>query len=66
MTLGGPANASATMATYVIDHGFKRYEFGYGSAVAVLLFVICFIFALVYQRFALRRDTEGALTRMVG
>ena len=61
MTLGGPANASATMATYLVDHGFKRYEFGYGSAVAVVLFVICFAFALVYQRFALRRDIEGAL-----
>jgi raffinose/stachyose/melibiose transport system permease protein len=66
MTLGGPANASTTMATYLIDHGFKRYEFGFGSAVAVILFVICFVFALLYQRFALRRDTEGALTRMVG
>jgi raffinose/stachyose/melibiose transport system permease protein len=66
MTLGGPANASATMATYLIDRGFRRYEFGYGSAVAVILFAICFAFALVYQRFALRRDTEGAVTRMVG
>jgi raffinose/stachyose/melibiose transport system permease protein len=66
MTLGGPANASTTMATYLIDHGFKRYQFGYGSAVAVVLFVICFVFALLYQRFALRRDTEGALTRMAG
>lgn len=66
MTLGGPANASSTMATYLIDHGFRRYEFGYGSAVAVILFIICFVFALVYQRFVLRRDTEGALTRMVG
>jgi raffinose/stachyose/melibiose transport system permease protein len=66
MTLGGPANDSSTMATYLIDHGFKRYEFGYGSAVAVLLFVICFVFALLYQRFALRRDTDGALTRMAG
>jgi raffinose/stachyose/melibiose transport system permease protein len=64
MTLGGPANASTTMATYLIDHGFKRYEFGYGSATAVILFLICFLFALLYQRFALRRDTEGALTRM--
>jgi raffinose/stachyose/melibiose transport system permease protein len=63
MTLGGPANASSTMATYLIDHGFKRYEFGYGSAVAVILFAICFVFALLYQRFALRRDTDGALTR---
>ena len=66
MTLGGPAGASATMATYLIDHGFRRYEFGYGSAVAVVLFVICFVFALLYQRFALRRDTMGALTGRVG
>ncbi|WIV55178.1 carbohydrate ABC transporter permease [Amycolatopsis nalaikhensis] len=66
MTTGGPANASTTMATYLVDHGFKRYEFGFGSAVAVILFVFCFVFALLYQRFALRRDTEGALTRMVG
>ncbi|HWV87535.1 MAG TPA: sugar ABC transporter permease [Capillimicrobium sp.] len=63
MTGGGPAGSSATMATYLIDHGFRRYEFGYGSAVAVILFVICFVFALVYQRYALRRDTAGALTR---
>lgn len=66
MTLGGPANASTTMATYLIDHGFKRYEFGFGSAVAVVLFILCFVFALLYQRFALRRDTDGALTRAVG
>jgi raffinose/stachyose/melibiose transport system permease protein len=66
MTLGGPANASNTMATYLIDNGFQRYRFGYGSAVAVIMFLICFLFALLYQRFALRRDTDGALTRMVG
>ena len=65
MTLGGPASASATMATYLLDHGFTRYEFGFGSAVAVVLFVVCFIFALLYQRFALRRDIQGALTRGV-
>jgi raffinose/stachyose/melibiose transport system permease protein len=54
------------MATYMIDHGFRRYELGYGSAVAVILFVIAFIFSLAYQRYVLRRDTEGALTRMAG
>jgi raffinose/stachyose/melibiose transport system permease protein len=64
-TTGGPAGASTTMATYLIDRGFKSYQFGYGSAVAVILFVFCFVFALLYQRFALRRDTAGALTRMV-
>lgn len=66
MTLGGPANASNTMATYLIDRGFRRYEFGYGSAVAVILFAICFAFALLYQRYALRRDTAGAVTRIAG
>jgi raffinose/stachyose/melibiose transport system permease protein len=66
MTLGGPAGSSATMATYLIDRGFRRYQFGYGSAVTVILFTICFVFALVYQRFALRRDTQGAITRRAG
>jgi raffinose/stachyose/melibiose transport system permease protein len=65
MTLGGPAGASTTMATYLIDRGFRRYQFGYGSAVAVILFILCFVFAVIYQRFALRRDTQGALTGRV-
>ncbi len=37
-------------------------NYGYGSAVAVVLFLISLIIALIYQRFVLRRDTEGALT----
>jgi raffinose/stachyose/melibiose transport system permease protein len=66
MTDGGPAGASTTMATYLVDRGFRRYEFGFGSALAVILFLACFLFAILYQRFALRRDTAGALTRNVG
>jgi raffinose/stachyose/melibiose transport system permease protein len=65
MTLGGPANASNTMVTYMIFYGFHSLEFGYGSAAAVILFIISFAFAFLYQRFALRRDTAGALTRAV-
>jgi raffinose/stachyose/melibiose transport system permease protein len=64
-TLGGPAGASSTMATYLIDHGFRRYQFGYGSAASVILFMVTLVIALVYQRFLLRQDTEGAVTRMV-
>jgi raffinose/stachyose/melibiose transport system permease protein len=61
-TRGGPVNASNTMATYMFDRGFVRFQFGYGSAVAVILFLICFALALAYQRWVLRRDTEGATT----
>jgi raffinose/stachyose/melibiose transport system permease protein len=61
-TRGGPVNASNTMAVYMFDRGFVRFEFGYGSAVAVLLFLLCFGLALAYQRWVLRRDIEGATT----
>lgn len=64
LTGGGPINASNTMAIYMIDHGFKRFQFGYASAVAVIMLVISLVFALLYQRFVLRRDIEGALTTM--
>ena len=65
MTLGGPDNQSSTMVSYMIFFGFHSQEFGYGSAVAVILFIVSFAFAFLYQRFVLRRDTEGALTRAV-
>ena len=40
MTGGGPVDASNTMAVYMINHGFKRFEFGYASAVAVIMLMI--------------------------
>ena len=47
------------MATYLISHGVKRFRFGYGSAVAVILFVISFAVAILYQRFVLRRMSRA-------
>jgi raffinose/stachyose/melibiose transport system permease protein len=61
-TRGGPVHNTDTMAYYMVDFGFYRQNMGYGSALAVLLFLMCFGFAAIYQRFVLRRDTEGALT----
>ncbi len=65
MTLGGPANASTTILTYQYINGVQRTQFGYGATVSVVLFAISLVFALAYQRYALRRDTAGALTRAV-
>jgi raffinose/stachyose/melibiose transport system permease protein len=64
MTGGGPVDSTNTMAIYMIDHGFKRFQFGYASAVAVIMLVISLAFALAYQRLVLRRDIDGALTTM--
>src|SRR6266567_2274489 len=65
MTQGGPAGASDSMATYMYRTGFQNQAFGYGTAVSIIMFVFCLVFCLAYQRFALRRDTAGALTRAV-
>jgi raffinose/stachyose/melibiose transport system permease protein len=66
MTAGGPVNASSTMAIAMFKAGFRSHQFGYGSAVAVILFLSCLVVALLYQRFVLRRDTEGAVTAYGG
>jgi raffinose/stachyose/melibiose transport system permease protein len=57
--------ASATMATYMVDNGFFARLWGYGNAVAVILFGISFVAALLFQRFFLRRDLEGSVTARV-
>ncbi|RKR92006.1 carbohydrate ABC transporter membrane protein 1 (CUT1 family) [Micromonospora pisi] len=57
--------ASGTMATYMVDNGFFARLWGYGNAVAVILFVISFVAALLFQRFLLRRDIQGAITGRV-
>ncbi|WP_203581697.1 carbohydrate ABC transporter permease [Microbacterium hibisci] len=54
--------ATETMATYMVQQGQFAGQPGYGSAIAVILFVISLVIALIYQRFALRRDLKGALT----
>lgn len=53
---------TSTMATYMVANGRTSGNFGYGSAVAVVMFLISLVIALTYQRFVLRRDTAGALT----
>ena len=54
--------AANTMATYMVDNGFFARLWGYGNAIAVILFIISFVAALLFQRFVLRRDIAGALT----
>jgi raffinose/stachyose/melibiose transport system permease protein len=49
MTRGGPVNASETMATYMYRFAFIRFQFGYGSAVALVMLVFCLIFSVIYQ-----------------
>jgi len=61
MTKGGPVNASETLATYMYRFGFVRFQLGYGSAVALYMFILCLIFSLVYQRLTRQPDYLSGL-----
>ncbi|HEX7737648.1 MAG TPA: sugar ABC transporter permease [Ktedonobacteraceae bacterium] len=62
MSGGGPVHASETMATYLYKSGFQSFQMGYGSAVGVIMILICFVFSIIYQRFIMRRDLAGSIT----
>jgi multiple sugar transport system permease protein len=50
MTEGAPAGATRTLAVYAFQMAYKFSKFGYGAAIAVVIFLISLIFAIVYLR----------------
>jgi len=56
LTKGGPADSTQTMVTYLYSFGVTRMRIGFGSAVGVVLFVICVAFAFGYNRIKSRHD----------
>ncbi len=61
MTRGGPVNASEVMSTYMYRYAFIRFQFGYGSAVALVMLAICLIFSVMYLRLARQPDYLGGI-----
>ena len=51
MTGGGPGNATETIAMYIRSTTLSYLNFGYGSALAALLFVVSLVVTLVYLRY---------------
>jgi ABC-type sugar transport system permease subunit len=50
MTTGGPGDASNVLGIYLYRTAFRYTQFGYGSAIAVMMFLIIFILSMVYLR----------------
>ena len=59
LTSGGPAHATQVMATYMYRFGIKSFNLGFGSAVAVIIFLVSLVFSIGYQRAVMRRDYAG-------
>ncbi|MCL6526838.1 carbohydrate ABC transporter permease [Meiothermus granaticius] len=57
MTKGGPGTATETLAMYVRTESIENLNFGYGSALAVLLFLVSLAITVVYLRYV--RGDDG-------
>jgi raffinose/stachyose/melibiose transport system permease protein len=56
LTGGGPANSSHSVVSYLYYFGMGRMKIGFGSAVGVILFILCVVFAITYRRTLMRHD----------
>lgn len=50
MTGGGPVRSSYSLVYFLYDSGFKYFDFGYASAIGLVLFLIVLIVSLVQRR----------------
>jgi multiple sugar transport system permease protein len=50
MTAGGPGDLTTTLPLYVVNQAIRYHNFGYGSALSVVGFLILLIFAILYLR----------------
>lgn len=58
MTQGGPANSTKTMVQYIYETGFRDWQVGYASAIAMALFVLMIGFSML-QLWLGRRGDEA-------
>ncbi|MFF3597244.1 carbohydrate ABC transporter permease [Kitasatospora indigofera] len=59
LTNGGPGNATTPLTLYMFQTSFTYSEYGYGSAIALLLTVLCLLVTLVVFRVSRRDLTKG-------
>lgn len=50
LTAGGPGTTSELLASYMYKKAFSSMQYGYGSAIAVFIVVICFILAKFFMK----------------
>jgi multiple sugar transport system permease protein len=59
VTGGGPADSTQVLLTYMYQQAFKNLDFGYGSAIAVLLTLLVFALSMIQLR-VFRDEPEEA------
>lgn len=60
MTGGGPYGSSTVLAWQMYEQSIFSYRFGYGAAIATVLFAVMAVFIVWYLRGLLRAEERGA------
>jgi ABC-type sugar transport system permease subunit len=58
MTNGGPANATQTLSTVIYGASFRDFQYGYGTAIAVLLLVVTTLASVLIASGLRRREAR--------
>ena len=53
---GGPLNTTHSMVSFLYIFGVTRMRVGFGSAVGIVIFVLCVVVAFGYKRLIMRND----------
>lgn len=58
MTNGGPNHASEVIASYMYYKSFRDYQYGYGSAISVVLLALCLIITFFLKKIFQSEEIE--------
>lgn len=58
MTGGGPMNATEVMSTFIYHFAFRKLNFGYASAAAIIMLLIMISASILYLRASLRKEAN--------
>ncbi|HET7715598.1 MAG TPA: sugar ABC transporter permease [Bauldia sp.] len=53
---GGPLNTTHTLVSFLYIFGITRMRVGFGSAIGIVIFILCVVVAFSYKRIFMRHD----------
>ncbi|MHB8063448.1 MAG: carbohydrate ABC transporter permease [Ruminiclostridium sp.] len=56
LTMGGPGNSTMLVSNYIYNTAFLNFNFGEASAMATIVFIICFMIGVFYKKFLMKKD----------
>ena len=59
LTQGGPMYSTTTLSILIYQQGFRFFNSGYASAVAIVLLLLVGVFSIFYMKYSKDSDTHG-------